>query len=41
MNYKKLGNYIEALEVEPADLFDVWTDEGWEKFTKESGADVV
>lgn len=31
---KKIGSYIEALEVEPADLFDEWTDDEWEKFVE-------
>ena len=32
VSLKKLGNYIEALEVDPADLLDEWTDEEWERF---------
>ena len=33
---RKLGKYVEALEVEPQDLFDVWTDEEWQAFVNRS-----
>ena len=35
---ESIAKYARALEVQPIDLFEVWTDEEWEKFTKESGA---
>ena len=34
VSIKKLNRYTYALNCEPADLFDTWTDEEWEKFVK-------
>lgn len=36
---KEMDKLIEFYEIQAVDLFDDWTDEEWEKFTKESGVD--
>lgn len=33
---KLLDRYTTALDLQPADLFDEWSDEAWKKFSRES-----
>lgn len=34
VSVKKLGRYADALEIDPIDLLDEWTDEEWERFVE-------